>query len=581
MKPDSPVVASEIHVLRAEVAHLRAENARLREQSAEFCLADLRLRRLLESQIIGVLIGSAGGEVLEINRAFEQMIGRPSADLKQLDWQTCVPPEELPRHREKGELLWKTGSCAAWETMFIRPDGARVPIITGATLVDGAQCDIQGDSSCQVHSDGEERTLLMWALDISDSKNIENELRASERRMRSIVENLHDGLLITDLSDVITYANGRISEMTGYSNGELMGAKAHELLSDPMQWEACLRRNLQRKQNQSETYEVPVRHKDGSTRWMLINGSPLRDAEGFVVGTIGAHFDITDRKRDESERAHVAAQLENSNRDLETFAFAVSHDLKEPLRKIEVFGARLQSENADDLTPEGRDYLARMRAASRRMTGLIDGLLLYSRAASARENRQIVELEQIAQGVLLDLELAIERAGARVEVGALPRVFADPIQMRQLLQNLVSNAIAYRRPQVASRVRISAQQSDGICHLEIADNGRGFAPEEAERIFEIFYRSPAADSEDLASQQTSAASRPENGARNGAKSGVGSGVGLTICRKIVERHGGAIRARGSLGEGATFSVELPALEESNAIKNGETMRPATSGREET
>ena len=375
--------------------------------------------------------------------------------------------------------------------------------------------------------------MLMWVLDISERKKVEDDLRASENQMRAIVENLHDGLLLTALDDTITYANARISELSGYSNAELMGQNAYRLLAHTEDWPACSHRNQERAQGASGTYEVALRHRDGSTRWMLINGSPLRDANGEIVGTIGAHFDITDRKRDENERAHFAKKLENSNRDWETFAFAVSHDLKQPLRKIEVFCERLQDEESEKLSPQGQHYLERTRSAAQRMTGLINGLLAYSRVATLETAHEMVDLNCVLRDVLLDLELAVERVGATLEIGALPTVRADETQMHQLLQNLIGNALSYRRPGVPLVVRVNGRVDREFCEIEVADNGRGFSASQAEKIFKIFRRLDE-----------------ENSAE-------GAGVGLTICRAIVERHGGTLTAHGAPDQGATFRVRLP------------------------
>lgn len=166
------------------------------------------------------------------------------------------------------------------------------------------------------------------------------------------------------MDDTITYANGRISEMTGYENAELVGRNAYELLVEREQWPLCRERNQERARGASGTYELAIRRKDGSKLWALVNGSPLRDASGAIVGTIGAHFDITQRKADEVERARFALRLEQSNRDLESLAYAVSHDLKEPLRKIEAFGSRLETLEGARMAAEGRDALARMRGAA-------------------------------------------------------------------------------------------------------------------------------------------------------------------------------------------------------------------------
>ena len=384
-----------------------------------------------------------------------------------------------------------------------------------------------------MNDDSSVAELAALRREVAELRARNNELRAWESQTRAIVENLHDGLILTDLKDTILYANGRISEMLGYSNAEIVGQNAHRFLVDAAHWAACDRRNRQRQQGQSETYEIPLRHRDGSTRWMLINGSPLRNADGEIVGTIGAHFDFTDYKRGQVERDRFAARLETSNRDLETFAFAVSHDLKQPLRKIDVFASRLQSEEAAALSAVGRLYLERIRVAARRMSALIDGLLAYSRVATADAAWSEVDLGQIAREVMLDLELSVERAGAEVRIGDLPTVRASATQMRQLLQNLIANALAYRQSEVPLVVRVGARIERGDCEIEVADNGRGFEPQQAQHIFEIF-------------------SRLDNANNVG-----GAGVGLTICRAIVERHGGTLTAHSTPGQGATFRARFP------------------------
>lgn len=145
--------------LRAEVARLRAQNAALWAHNRALCVSDLRLKCLLESENIGVLIGDAGGTITQVNQTFAKMVGYAREDLVGVPdlWQGCVPPEEAPRHREKAELLWQIGACPPWETAFLRPDGSRLPVLTGATLVDEGTC-----------GDVVERTLLMWAIDISE-----------------------------------------------------------------------------------------------------------------------------------------------------------------------------------------------------------------------------------------------------------------------------------------------------------------------------------------------------------------------------------------------------------------------------
>lgn len=260
-----------------------------------------------------------------------------------------------------------------------------------------------------------------------------------------------------------------------------------------------------------------------------------------VADTLGDGFE---RHRMAEDLAGTARRLESSNRELRDFAYAASHDLQEPLRKITTFGDRLRERSADVLDETARDYLARMQNAAVRMQKLIESLLLYSRVTTKAEPFATVDLGQVVREVLSDLEVRVEATGATVAADGLPLVHADPLQMRQLFQNLLGNALKFRRPDVAPLIRVQAEAVEvapdadspatAWYELSVADNGIGFDPKYAEKIFGVFQRLHGRDQYE------------------------GTGVGLAICRKIVERHGGAITAAATPGEGATFVFRLPA-----------------------
>ncbi|TVP65905.1 MAG: GAF domain-containing protein [Nodularia sp. (in: Bacteria)] len=236
-------------------------------------------------------------------------------------------------------------------------------------------------------------------------------------------------------------------------------------------------------------------------------------------------------------------ELARSNQELQQFAFIASHDLQEPLRKIISFGERLKTTSEDDLNEQGRDYLGRMQNAAFRMQTLIKDLLTLSRVTTRAQPFILVNLQQIANEVLSDLEVSIQQSNGRVEVGDLPTIKADPLQMRQLLQNLIGNALKFHRPQISPVVKVYSQilhsQSDQvsvvseICQITVEDNGIGFAQKYVDRIFNVFQR------------------------LHGRQEYQGTGVGLAICRKIAERHHGMITVESKPGEGAKFMVTLP------------------------
>ena len=241
-----------------------------------------------------------------------------------------------------------------------------------------------------------------------------------------------------------------------------------------------------------------------------------------------------------SELARSNLELQRSNAELEQFASVASHDLQEPLRKVQTFGDQLERRFGEDIPEEGLDYLHRMRRAAGRMSILIEDLLRFSRVTTRAQPPEHVDLERVAHEVVSDLETTIEEAHAEVRIARLPAVEADPSQMRQLLQNLIANAIKFSRPGVTPEVEVRAASSGpGMVAFEVADNGIGIEPEYTERIFRVFERLHPRDVYE------------------------GTGIGLALCRKIAERHGGTLEVFSEPGNGSTFRVELPASAESN------------------
>ncbi len=229
-------------------------------------------------------------------------------------------------------------------------------------------------------------------------------------------------------------------------------------------------------------------------------------------------------------------ELTCSNAELEQFAYTASHDLQEPLRKIQAFGDRLVKKKGPALGEDGQLYLERMKDAANRMQTLIQDLLSYSRIGTKTKPFVNVDLDKIAKEVISDLEIRIEQSGAKVELEleALPKIEADALHMRQLLQNLIGNALKFNRDEIPLVVNVSGQLiGQNKCKLIIKDNGIGFDDQHAGRIFGVFQR------------------------LHGRSKFEGSGIGLSIVRKIIDKHKGSIKATGVLNQGATFTIILP------------------------
>lgn len=236
-------------------------------------------------------------------------------------------------------------------------------------------------------------------------------------------------------------------------------------------------------------------------------------------------------------------ELSRSNRELEEFAFVASHDLQEPLRKIQAFSDRLESMFKDDLGEKGLDYINRMKNAAQRMSNLINDLLEFSRVTTRGKDFIDTDLNEVVHEVLDDLEIAIKESEATVNLDTLPHIQADPSQMLQLFLNILSNAVKFRRENVPPIITISYQRTEEFspAHnsdvaweiITISDNGIGFSEEYLEKIFVPFQR------------------------LHGRSQYKGTGIGLSVCRRIVERHGGEITATSQVGEGASFTIKLP------------------------
>ena len=253
------------------------------------------------------------------------------------------------------------------------------------------------------------------------------------------------------------------------------------------------------------------------------------------LAVANAQLAAVNRELEDSNQrlARRAEELARSNAELDQFASIASHDLQEPLRKVRTFTEQLAATEAEGLSEQGADYLMRANRAAERMQRLIQDLLQFSRVTTKPRPFTPVDLNEVAAEVLDDLSIELESSGTNVSVGDLPSLDADPLQMRQLMLNLVSNAIKFRRDGVTPEISIRGAVIGDNAQLVVADNGIGFEPRYSTRIFRVFER------------------------LNGRDAYPGTGIGLALCYKIVGRHGGSIVAESELDMGATFTVMLP------------------------
>ncbi len=372
--------------------------------------------------------------------------------------------------------------------------------------------------------------------------SVSHELRRRNIHFDTALNNMIQGLCMFDSEQRLIVANRRYLEMYGFSEDVVKpGIRLPEIMDYSVRIgnysaEDAKRAKEERPDHARLRKRATLKQFLRDGRVIAVMHQPMPDG-----GSIATYQDITELERHEEELRQYTQRLEASNRELVEFAYVASHDLQEPLRKIETFGDRLVQKYGADIPEGGKTYLDRMQNATARMRLLINDLLTYSRVTTKAKPFGRVDLNQVTEGVISDLQIRIEETGARVEFDGLPTIDADPTQMRQLLQNLIGNALKFQEPDVQPVVRITAEIIEGnfmtgtpdVCKLSIADNGIGFDDKYKDQIFTIFQR------------------------LHGRNEYEGTGIGLATCRKIVERHSGTIDAIGSEGEGATFVITLP------------------------
>jgi signal transduction histidine kinase len=371
---------------------------------------------------------------------------------------------------------------------------------------------------------------------------ISQQLHARNIHFDTALSNMIQGLCMFDRKQKLIVVNRRYLEIYGFSPDVVKpGITLRELMEYSVSLGNYTKEEAERalaERNDPARLSIRTtikqRLKDG--RVIAVMNEPMEDG-----GTIATYQDITETEQNAETMLQYTQKLEHSNRELIDFAYVASHDLQEPLRKIEAFGDRLLKKYSSILPEDGKMFVDRMHTAAGRMRSLINDLLSYSRITTNAKPFQMVSLRDVLSDVMSDLQIRIEENSAKIEFGELLSIECDPTQMRQLLQNLVGNALKFRKPDVSPVVKVQTKlvrdqgdpNSIPSVIITIEDNGIGFDNQFKDQIFTIFQRLHS---------------------RNEYE---GTGIGLATCRKIVERHGGIILADGHVNEGSKFFITLP------------------------
>lgn len=380
-------------------------------------------------------------------------------------------------------------------------------------------------------------------------------LQSRNTQLDAALNNMTQGICLFDAQQKLLVCNRRYLEFYGFTGdvakpGISLDELIHYCVSLGSYSEAEGARLLVERCDRSRlATHFSFKQQLTNGRIILVTSEPMEDG-----GTVATYHDITDlEQQEERNRAHTL-KLERSNRELEEFAYVASHDLQEPLRKIEAFGDRLQTRFAAELSADGQMFIERMQSAAGRMRRLINDLLSYSRVTTKAKPFQTVDLNTVLTDVLSDLQASIDDHQAKIITTSMPSIPADPVQMEQLFQNMISNSLKFARADATPVIEITAtleasadpdSRIQNDCVIRFADNGIGFDNKYKDLIFKIFQRLHARSNID------------------------GTGVGLATCRKIVERHNGSIDCDGRPNEGATFIIRIPVRD----APAGEVERP--------
>jgi len=381
-------------------------------------------------------------------------------------------------------------------------------------------------------------------------KRTQDELRDNEQKLRNILECLPLPIYVIGPDHNTIYWNRAMAELSGITADEAMGQEkpwnyfygaggtslADILVEEPPEAVARLyRRKLSKSPLLDGTFEATdfFPHLGDGGMWLQCTASTLKDFEGNIIGAIEAIEDITDKRHADQALWEYSKALEESNKELESFAYVASHDLQEPLRMVDGFLKLLARRYKGKLGPDADEFIAFAVNGAERMQALINDLLSYARITTRGKNFAPTNCNAIFASVISDLQFAIEESGATVKCAHLPTVMADQSQLRQAFLNLISNAIKFRSANHPCTIDISAEKSGGVWIFTIRDNGIGIEPSSQKRIFEIFQRV------------------------HGRDDYPGTGIGLAVCKKIVARHAGQIWIDSQPGVGTTFYFTIP------------------------
>jgi PAS domain S-box-containing protein len=463
-----------------------------------------------------VVVIGADGNVLRWNGRAEALFGWPaSVAVGRRLGDLIVPPGQRAAHVSGIERVVRTGESRLLgrrvELHALRRDGSEIPVELTLSRLDGDR----------------EPAFVGFIRDIRERQDVLTALRDAREVFRLAFHNAPIGMALVSPDGRWLQVNDAICSMTGYERETLL-TKTFQDITHPDDLDADLDQVRRVLAGEIATYEMEKRYirADGSVIWVLLSVSLVRDDAGEPHYFISQIQDISARKRSDVE-------LRRSNAELQQFADAAAHDLAEPLRTIKGFADLLAARHADALGPEAGEFLEHISGGVQRMDELLHALLNYTRVGAQEPQWRPVDLDAVAHEALADLHATVRERDAVVTIGELPTVTGDPAQLRQVVHNLIANALKFTPQDRSPEVDVEASPVENGWQVSVSDRGIGLPSRSADRAFELFARL-----------------HPRNAYP-------GTGMGLALCKKVIERHGGTIGIERRPDGGTTVSFTLP------------------------